>query len=75
MEFGSELGRWCFAVGWVSVVLGTPALPLVAFARAPNGAVVGPDSGGQWFAVLFGYFMACAVFSMVLFSWLTGIVK
>jgi hypothetical protein len=24
---------------------------------------------------LFGYFMACAVFSMVLYSWLTGIVK
>ena len=74
MEFGSEVGRWCFAVGGVLMILGFPALPLVAIARAPNGAGTGPV-GGQWVVVLFGYFMACALFSMVLYSWLTGIVK
>jgi hypothetical protein len=74
MAFGSDNGRWCLAVGGVLVILGTPALPLVAIARAPNGAATGPV-GGQWFVVLFGYFMACAIFSMVLYSWLTGIVK
>jgi hypothetical protein len=73
-EFGSEAGRWCFAVGWVFLVLAIPALPLVAIARARNGAGTGPV-GGQWFVVLFGYFMGCAVFAAVLYSWLTGIVK
>ena len=74
MEFGSEVGRWCFAVGGVLMILGFPALPLVAIARAPNGAGTGPV-GGQWVVVLFGYFMACAIFSMVLYTWLTGIGK
>ncbi len=55
-------------------MLGFPALPLVAIARAQNGADTGPV-GGQWVVVLFGYFMACAIFGMVLYSWLTGIVK
>jgi hypothetical protein len=74
MTFGSEAGEWCFAGGWVLMVLGIPALPLVAFARAPNGEQTGPV-GAQWAAVLFGYFMACLVFSSALYSWLTGIVK
>ena len=75
LEFGSELGRWCFTVGALTEILCCPALPLVAMARAKNGEEIGPVSGGQWFVALFGYFMACAIFSMVLFSWLTGIVK
>jgi hypothetical protein len=74
LEFGSEVGRWCFAVGGALMVLGVPALPLVAIARARNGEVVGPV-GGQLAGVLFGYFMACAIFSMVLYTWLTGIGK
>jgi hypothetical protein len=74
MEFASEIGRWCFAVGGVLVILGVPALPLAAIARAQNGEVTGPV-GGQWVVVLIGYLMACAIFGMVLYSWLTGIVK
>jgi hypothetical protein len=74
MEFVSEFGRWCFAVGGLLVILGVPALVLVAIAREKNGDVTGPV-GGQRAVVLFGYFMACAIFGMVLYSWLTGIVK
>lgn len=74
MAFQSEAGRWCFAVGGVVVILGLPALPLVAIARSPNGADVGPV-GVQWVVVLFGYFMACAICGMVLQSLLTGIIK
>ena len=74
MEFGSEIGRWCFAVGGVIVILGLPALPLVAIARLRNGVDIGPV-GGQWVGVLFGYFMACLFCSMALYSLLTGIVK
>jgi hypothetical protein len=74
MEFGSEIGRWCFALGGVAVILGVPALPLVAIARARNGADTGPV-GVQWVFVLYGYFMACLFCSMVLYSQLTGIVK
>jgi hypothetical protein len=74
MEFGSEIGRQCFGVGRLLLVLSIPALPLVGIARTRNGAHLGPV-GGQWFVALFGYFMACAIFSMVLYSWLTGIVK
>jgi hypothetical protein len=74
MEFHSEIGRWCFAVGGLALILGPPALPLVAVARVRHGAMIGPV-GGQWAGALFGYFMACAIWSMVLYSWLTGIVK
>jgi hypothetical protein len=74
MEFGSLLGRWCFGVGGVLLILGIPALPLVIIARERNGADTGPV-GGQWAGVLFGYFIACGVFSAVLYSLLTGIVK
>jgi hypothetical protein len=74
MAFQSEAGRWCFAAGGVAVVLGLPALPLVAIARARNGEGVGPV-GAQWVAVLFGYFMACMLCGMVLYSLLTGIIK
>ena len=74
MQFHSDIGRSCFAVGALMVTLGVPALPLVAIARARNGAARGP-LGGQWMAAIFGYFMACAIFGMVLYSWLTGIVK
>jgi hypothetical protein len=74
MEFGSEVGRWFFAIGCVLLNLGVPALPLVAIARARNGAVMGPV-GGQWVAVLYGYFMACLIFGSALYMWLTGIVK
>jgi hypothetical protein len=56
------------------VILGFPALALVGIGRTRYGAHLGPV-GGQWFVALFGYFLACAVFSMVLYSWLTGIVK
>jgi hypothetical protein len=74
MAFQSEAGRWCFAVGGMAVILGLPALPLVAVARARNGADIGPV-GVQWVAVLFGYVMACAMCGMMLYSLLTGIVK
>jgi hypothetical protein len=74
MHFGSQIGRWCFAAGGVAVVLGVPALPLIAVARARNGANMGPV-GPQWVVVLFGYFMACLIFGMVLYSLLTGVVK
>jgi hypothetical protein len=74
MTFGSEIGRWCLAVGVVGVILGLPALPLVAIARARNGAGVGPV-GVQWVFVLFGYFMACLFCSMIFSSWVTGIIK
>jgi hypothetical protein len=74
MTFGSEAGRWCFGVGGVGVILGLPALPLVAIARARDGANMGPV-GPQWVVVLFGYFMACVIWSMVLYSLLTGIIK
>lgn len=74
MAFQSGPGRWCFAVGGVTVILGLPALPLVAIARAPNGENMGPV-GPQWVAVLFGYSMACGICGMVLYSLLTGIIK
>ncbi|MGE3806314.1 MAG: hypothetical protein AB7K24_16725 [Gemmataceae bacterium] len=74
MEFGSELGSWCFVVGAVLVTLGCPALLLVPIARARNGERTGPV-GIQWVVVLMGYFVACAIFGMVLYSWLTAIVK
>jgi hypothetical protein len=74
MEFRSETGRWCYAAGGVVTILGGPALPLVVIARARNGADRGPV-GVQWVFVLYGYFMACLFVSMVLYSWLTGIVK
>ena len=74
MEFGSMSGRWCFTVGGVLAILTFPALPLVAIACSGDGPVKGPV-GAQWVAVLFGYFMACAIFGMVLYSFLTGIVK
>lgn len=74
MEFQSEMGRWSFAIGGVAVLLGLPALPLVAVARARNGEDVGPV-GVQWAAVLFGYFMACVICGMVLYSLLTGVIK
>jgi hypothetical protein len=74
MGFGSEVGRWCFVGGATLVLFGVPALPLVAIARARNGVVIGPV-GGQWVPVLFGYFMACLIWGMVLYSGLTGIVK
>jgi hypothetical protein len=75
MTFGSEVGRWCFAIGGIGVTLGLPALLLVPFARARNGTATGPVGGGQWFVVLFGYFMACAICGAVLYSLLTGIIK
>jgi hypothetical protein len=74
IAFQSETGRWCFAIGGVGVLLGLPALPLVAVARARNGEHIGP-LGGQWVAVLYGYFMACLIWSIALYSLLTGIVK
>lgn len=74
MAFHSEAGRWCFAIGGVGVMLGLPALPLVIVARARNGQAIGPV-GVQWVAVLFGYFMACAIWGMVFYSLVTGIVK
>ncbi len=74
LAFRSEAGRWWFAVGGVTVTLGLPALPLVAVARARNGADIGPV-GGQWAAVLAGYFMACVICGMALYSLLTGIIK
>jgi hypothetical protein len=74
MTFRSEAGRWCFDAGWVAVILGVPALPLVAVARARNGERIGP-AGAQWVVVVFGYFMGCAVWGMVLYSWLTGIAR
>jgi hypothetical protein len=74
MTFQTEVGRWCFALGGLGVLLGLPALPLVAVARARHGEDLGPV-GVQWVAVLFGYFMACVVWGMVLYSLLTGIIK
>jgi hypothetical protein len=74
MAFQSETGRWCFAIGGVTVILGLPALPLIAVARARNGADIGPV-GVQWVAVLFGYFVACGICSMAPYSLLTGIIK
>ncbi len=74
MTFGSEIGRWCFAIGGAGVLLVLPALPLVAIARARNGTTRGPV-GGQWVVVLYGYFMACLFCSIALYSGLTGIVK
>jgi hypothetical protein len=74
MHFGSEIGRWSFAVGGVAVVLGVPALPLIAIARSRNGATIGPV-GPQWVVALFGYFIACLIFGMVLYSLLTGVIK
>jgi hypothetical protein len=74
MVFQSETGRWCFAVGGVVVTLGLPALPLVAVARERKGEMIGPI-GVQWVIVLFGYFLACAICGMVLYSLLTGIIK
>ncbi|MFL5242714.1 MAG: hypothetical protein ACJ8FY_11455 [Gemmataceae bacterium] len=74
MAFQSDVGRWCFRLGGVGVTLGLPALPLVAVARERKGADIGPV-GAQWAAVLFGYFMACAICGMVLYSLLTGIIK
>jgi hypothetical protein len=66
MELASEMGRWCFAAGGVVLILSVPALPLVAVARAENGATTGPV-GTQWVVVLFGYFMACLIFGMALY--------
>jgi hypothetical protein len=74
MVFQSEVGRWCFAVGGVAVTLGLPALPLVAVARERKGELIGPI-GVQWVIVLFGYFLACAICGMILYSLLTGIIK
>jgi hypothetical protein len=74
MTFGSELGRWCFTAGGLGVVLGVPALPLVAIARSRNGGRIGPV-GAQWVGVLFAYFLVCVVWSAVVYSLLTGIIK
>jgi hypothetical protein len=74
MEFQSQAGRWCFAVGGVAVTLGLPALPLIAVARERKGETIGP-TGVQWVIVLFGYFLACAICGMILYSLLTGIIK
>lgn len=74
MTFGSDSGRWCFAIGGTLLVLAVPGLPLVAMARA-EVAAAGAPARYQWVIALFGYFMACAIFGMVLYSWLTGIVK
>ena len=74
MSFGSEVGRICYFVGGMLTILSVPALPLIAVARAKNGSTIGPVKG-EWIIALFGYFMACAIFGMVLYSWVTGIVK
>jgi hypothetical protein len=74
MAFQSEAGRWCFAVGGVAVILALPALPLVAVAQSRNGEHMGP-LGVQWVVVLFAYFMGCALCGMVVYSFLTGIIK
>jgi hypothetical protein len=74
MEFSSQTGHWCFSLGGLVVILGVPALPLLAVARVRNGEAVGPV-GPQWLVVLFGYFMACLFCSMVVYWLLTGIEK
>jgi hypothetical protein len=74
MVFQSEVGRWCFAIGGVAVTLGLPAVSLIAVARERKGERIGP-MGVQWVIVLFGYFIACAICGMILYSLLTGIIK
>jgi hypothetical protein len=74
VEFASEAGRFSFDVGMVLLTLGCPAWLLVLVARTQNGTTLGPR-GVQWVIVLYGYWMACLVASMVLYSWLTGRVK
>jgi len=90
VEFSSEEGQLCFVLGRALVALFAPAFLLVPFAQAENVARRPDDSedpqtekadavrgpvGGQWPVLIGGYFVACAVWSMVLFSWLTGYAK
>lgn len=74
VEFVSEAGRRAFGVGMALLTLGCPAWLLVLAARTRNGATLGPR-GYQWVVALYGYWMACLICSMVLYSWLTGHVK
>lgn len=74
IEFASPLAAQLFLVGRALLTLAVPALLLVPIGAAENEGRVGPV-GGQWAAVLFGWFLACSVWSAVLFSWLTGYVK
>jgi hypothetical protein len=74
VEFASDAGHHCFDVGFVMLTLGCPAWLLVIVGRTRNGPTVGPR-GAQWAAVLFGYWMACAIWGGVLYMWLTGYTK
>jgi len=74
VEFASDTGHHCFDVGFVLLTLGCPAWLLVIVGRTRNGPTVGPR-GAQWAAVLFGYWMACAIWGGVLYSWLIGYSK
>ena len=74
VEFASDTGRQCFDAGFVLLTLGCPAWLLVIVGRTRNGEAVGPR-GAQWVVVLFGYWMACAIWGGVLFMWLTGYSK
>ena len=74
VQFASDTGSHCFDVGFVLLCLGCPAWLLVIVGRIQNGPTVGPR-GAQWAAVLFGYWMACAIWGGILYSCLTGYSK
>jgi hypothetical protein len=74
VEFASDAGRQCFDAGFVLLTLGCPAWLLVIVGRIRNGEIVGPR-GAQWAVVLFGYWMACAIWGGALYMWLTGYTK
>jgi hypothetical protein len=60
---GWDAWKGWFSIGMIAVLAGCPAWLLVLTARQPNGGAVGPVGRHQWGQVLFGYWLACWLFT------------